>query len=361
MTYARSLRDTAALRPLAAAPRGSQKIVMALLVLLLAGAAAGWLQYSAPADDRGEAPVSETLRLQIPTMSTGEHQNLVVAGETAQARNAAIPVTNEALVALAGFKDIPAGSAQHATALKCLTQAIYYEAANEPELGKRAVAQVVLNRLRHPAYPNSVCGVVYEGASAPVCQFSFTCDGALLRTPMARQWRESERVAREALAGASVPEVGSATHYHADYVLPRWAFTLGKIEKIGTHIFYRFPGRAGTAAAFRDRWNGSERIPALDLARLRQAMLGELEGAAPDQAYVPGLTVAPDVKDRHAAADVGGRLDTTTSWRLTLPDPVQLSRSYHKAVSVQAGPAAEIAVPAADNEAGAPAAQEHKP
>lgn len=360
MTYASSLPGPAK-RPLAVTASGSRWLLIALLTLLLAGAAAGWLQFSPPADDPVETPVPETLRLQIPTMSTGEHQNLVVSGETAQARNAAIPATNEALVALAGFKDIPAGSAQHATALKCLTQAIYYEAANEPELGKRAVAQVVLNRLRHPAYPNSVCGVVYEGASAPVCQFSFTCDGALLRTPMARQWRESERVAREALAGASVPEVGSATHYHADYVLPRWAFTLGKIEKIGTHIFYRFPGRAGSAAAFSNRWNGSERIPALDFERLRQAMLGEMEGAVSNQAYVPGLTVVPDVKDRHAATDVGGRLDTTTSWRLTLPDPVQLSSSYRTAVSVQASPAAETAIAAAEDETSGPAAREHKP
>src|SRR5207253_7963289 len=117
------------------------------------------------------------------------------------------------------------------TALRCLTQAIYYEAANEPETGKRAVAQVVINRMRHPAYPKSVCGVVYEGANAAVCQFSFTCDGALLRAPAQRQWAESRAVAEAALAGNVLPEVGSATNYHADYVLPRWAFTLGKITQ----------------------------------------------------------------------------------------------------------------------------------
>src|SRR3546814_6638838 len=143
------------------------------------------------------------------------------------------------------FAVISTSSPQYASAHRCLTQAIYYESANEPLKGKRAVAQVVLNRLRHPAYPNSVCGVVYEGVNDPVCQFSFTCDGSLLRQPMARQWNESRRVAAEALAGTVEPSVGSATHYHADYVLPRWAYTLAKIEKIGVHVFYRFPGRAG--------------------------------------------------------------------------------------------------------------------
>src|SRR3546814_8987348 len=91
------------------------------------------------------------------------------------------------------FAVISTSSPQYASAHRCLTQAIYYEAANEPLKGKRAVAQVVLNRLRHPAYPNSVCGVVYEGVNDPVCQFSFTCDGSLLRQPMARQWNESRR------------------------------------------------------------------------------------------------------------------------------------------------------------------------
>jgi hypothetical protein len=238
-----------------------------------------------------------------------------------------------ALAEMPGFSAIPSGSAQYATALRCLTQAIYYEAANEPVAGKRAVAQVVLNRLKHPAYPNSVCGVVYEGSNAAVCQFSFTCDGSLLRPPLARQWAESRRVAELALAGEVSSEVGSATHYHADYVLPRWAFTLGKVRKIGTHIFYRFPGSAGNAGVFSDRWAGVERIPALDFDRLRENL--EAENAAPVDAFVPGLTVVPDVKDRHAESDVAGRLDTTTGWRLSIPDGVQLSASYRSTLSQQ--------------------------
>jgi len=321
-----------------------RKGTAAFLVLALMAAAGASSVYPGPTPGLAKVPMTETLRMQIPTMSTGTHQQLVVSGESAQARNANIPVVAGALAEIGGFTEISPKSAQYGTALRCLTQAIYYEAANEPELGKRAVAQVVLNRLRHPAYPNSVCGVVYEGANARVCQFSFTCDGSLLRPPMARQWQDSHRVAQAALAGRVLPEVGSATHYHADYVVPRWAFTLGKLEKIGAHIFYRFPGRAGSVAVFSDRWSGSEGIPALDFARLRRNLeADDALLATPEIEYVRGLTVAPDVTDRHAPIDVGGRLDTTTGWRLNIADPVQLSAGYRSTVTGQAASASALA------------------
>jgi spore germination cell wall hydrolase CwlJ-like protein len=316
--------------------RSARKGAAAVLALALAVAVGASSFYPVPATGLVKTPISETMRMQIPSMSTGSHQQLVMTGDSAQARNARIPLATGALADIDGFAEISPESRQYPMALRCMTQAIYYEAANEPELGKRAVAQVVLNRLRHPAYPNSVCGVVYEGANAPVCQFSFTCDGSLLRQPMTRQWQESRRVAQAALAGDVTPEVGSSTHYHADYVVPRWAFTLGKQRQIGTHIFYRFPGRAGSAHVFADRWSGSERIPALDFARLRRELVaGEAMLAEPEEQFVPGLTVVADVKDRHAERDVGGRLDTTTSWRLTIPDPTQLSANYRDLVSGQ--------------------------
>ena len=290
----------------------------------------------APAAAAPSARISSAMRMQIPSMSTGVGQLIVVEGPTAQQRNAAIPLAGGRLAAMQSFTSISPASPQYGAALKCLTQAIYYEAANEPELGKRAVAQVVLNRLKHPAYPNSVCGVVYEGANARVCQFSFTCDGSLLRTPMAAKWAESRRVAQLALSGSVLPAVGSATHYHADYVLPRWAFTLGKLRKIGSHIFYRFPGSIGTAAVFSDRWSGVERIPAIDYARLQQELIAHTEVTTESElALVPGLTVVPDVTDRHAVADVGGRLDVTTGWRLNIPDPQQISAGYRSTLSEQ--------------------------
>lgn len=327
------------------------RVALALVAGLLALGASSFAPPTAPA--RAAQPISAALHDQLAAMTTGDGGAPVDTGATAVERNALIPISTLPVGRMRGFSAIPMSSPAYGTALTCLTQAIYYEAANEPETGKRAVAQVVLNRLRHPAWPNSVCGVVYEGANARVCQFSFTCDGSLLRAPMARQWGEARRVAAEALAGAVEPSVGAATNYHADYVLPRWAFTLGKLTKIGRHIFYRLPGAVGGSGAFGDAWAGAERIPALDFARLRTVLAAREAGeigpdeAMPAAALVPGLTVEPDVKDRHASADVGGRLDTTTGWRLSIPDPVQLSSGYRSTLAGQAGADATAPAPAA--------------
>ena len=146
-----------------------------------------------------------------------------------------------------------------AHAEECLTQAIYYEAAVEPIEGMQAVAQTVLNRLRHPGYPKSVCGVVYEGSQRITgCQFSFTCDGSLARVPNPVLWERARGVARRALGGFVMAAVGTATHYHADYVAPYWAPTLYKITQIGRHIFYRWTGPSGLPRAFNGRYSGGE-------------------------------------------------------------------------------------------------------
>lgn len=147
-------------------------------------------------------------------------------------------------------------------ALTCLTQAVYYEAAGEGTDGGRAVAQVVLNRMRHPGYPASVCGVVYQGAERPSgCQFTFTCDGSLLRKPIAALWTRSRKIAEEALAGRVFAPIGHATHYHADYVLPYWADSLDKTVQIGRHIFYRLRSSLGDSRAFIQHYAGSEPAP----------------------------------------------------------------------------------------------------
>jgi spore germination cell wall hydrolase CwlJ-like protein len=144
-------------------------------------------------------------------------------------------------------------------ALDCLTQAVYYEAATESADGQRAVAQVVLNRMRHPGFPSTVCGVVYQGSELPTgCQFTFTCDGSLARTPIASVWARARKIATEALAGHVFAAIGHATHYHADYVLPYWADSLAKQVQIGHHIFYRLKGSLGTDAAFSQRYAGKE-------------------------------------------------------------------------------------------------------
>jgi hypothetical protein len=161
----------------------------------------------------------------------------------AQARNALIPYSGASLLSPARFS-AAADPEPPAQALQCLTSAIYYEATGEPQAGQRAVAQVVINRWAHRAFPKTICGVVQQGAPAPGCQFSFMCDGALTRRPSPQAWRDAETIARAALNGYVDPAVGGATHYHADYVVPVWAATMLKLTKLGRHIFYRWPGAA---------------------------------------------------------------------------------------------------------------------
>lgn len=147
-------------------------------------------------------------------------------------------------------------------ALNCLTSAIYYEAANEPDDGQRAVAQVVLNRVRHPLWPNSVCGVVYQGSERTDfrCQFTFSCDGSMARAPAAAAWARARRVAQQALAGRVYKPVGLATFYHTLAVRPSWASSFQPVAVIGAHIFYRNMGAAGTPQAFRTAYSGRELI-----------------------------------------------------------------------------------------------------
>lgn len=129
-------------------------------------------------------------------------------------------------------------------------------------MGQRAVAQVVLNRVRHPAYPHSVCGVVFQGSErATGCQFTFTCDGSLARPRNAVGWNRALGVAAAALAGYVERSVGTATHYHTVWVFPYWQSSLTKITTVGAHIFYRWSGSWGTPAAFTASYSGLELLP----------------------------------------------------------------------------------------------------
>ncbi|MFT4055995.1 MAG: cell wall hydrolase [Novosphingobium sp.] len=148
-------------------------------------------------------------------------------------------------------------------ALQCMTAAIYYEAASEPDAGQRAVAQVVLNRMAHPAYPKTVCGVVYQGSErSSGCQFSFACDGSLARRPQRMFWDRAENVARQALAGYVYTPIGLATHYHTVQVNPYWAPSLQYLSTIGAHRFYALRGPAGSPATFRFAYLGGEPMAA---------------------------------------------------------------------------------------------------
>ena len=240
-------------------------------------------------------------------------------GLDAQRINAAMPFAGGPVQPARAFVIPASGSLDHRRALLCLTQAVYYEAGFEPLEGRRAVAQVVLNRARHPAFPKSVCGVVYQRNSTPVCQFSFVCDGSLDRRPEPGAWRAAERIAAAALAGAVEQSVGSATHYHADYVAPRWAPMLAKIHKVGAHIFYRWPGSWGLPGAFTGRYAGEPNDP----AALRPAVLRRNEG--PEDEVLADAPVAGPISDgtvlKRAPNDVGGLLDTSKGWTLNIPLP----------------------------------------
>ncbi len=223
------------------------------------------------------------------TLSTAPGQALAspslmpLSREEAARRNAAVAIETGVGPAAQPFRSAAYAASAAGRALECLATAVYYEAASEPLDTQRAVAQVVVNRMRHPSYPNSICGVVYEGSSRKTgCQFTFTCDGAMLRRrPDAAGWRTATGIAARALGGYVHAPVGLATHFHADWVVPYWSTSLAKVGKIGTTIFYRWRGAASRAAAFTDQYSGVE--PTL------------FATPAADQAEVPELLVVPEV------------------------------------------------------------------
>ncbi len=161
--------------------------------------------------------------------------------------------------------------------LDCLTQAVYYEARGEGRDGMRAVAQVVLNRVRHPAFPKSICGVVYQGAALRSgCQFSFTCNGAMRGRVNGVAWSRARDIASKALSGQVFASVGNATHFHTTGVSPAWRGSLIQVSQVGSHLFYRFGGRSGSSGAFTYAARPSTEA---DQPRLIQAGLNPVEAA----------------------------------------------------------------------------------
>jgi spore germination cell wall hydrolase CwlJ-like protein len=310
--------------------------------LAIAGAlsigAAAWLGF---APTRGIAHPEATTMVMPPreaealvAATTGAQAAEQATGKDAQLVNASLPFTAAPLQAARSFT-VADSSLDHRRALLCLTQAVYYEAGYEPIEGRRAVAQVVLNRMRHPAFPKSVCGVVYQGSTGAVCQFSFVCDGALYRRPSQSAWNESEVVAEAALDGYVERSVGEATHYHADYVAPRWAPMLAKVAKLGTHIFYRWPGAWGTPAAFTGHYAGEPYDPA---ALRPPPHAGGVAGTTAN-VNLPLIPSGPPIA--RAPNDVGGLLDTSKGWTLDIPKPSESGSATALIASQESKPAAK--------------------
>lgn len=149
--------------------------------------------------------------------------------------------TLDTRMALARFADERrAAKARKRAELECMTEAVYYEARSEDVRGQAAVAQVVLNRVKHPAFPKTVCGVVFQGSNHRGCQFSFTCDGSMRGRREGAAWDRARGIAKRAMAGQISGYVGSATHYHTTAVSPFWAPQMLRVAQVGVHVFYKF-------------------------------------------------------------------------------------------------------------------------
>ncbi len=234
------------------------------LVLCLAGSVlvaqrleeVALLRHPQPIDPHSPAPIP---RPQAPDFTLAPGEMRAISADQARAFNAGVPFSTLPILAAKPFLPSADRLEDYARALECLTAAIYHEAASETAEGQAGVAQVVLNRVRHPAYPNTVCGVVFQGSTRSTgCQFTFTCDGALARTPSVEGWARARAVASAALNGSVAAGVGMATHYHADWVAPYWAERLVKVRQIGSHIFYRWAGTWGLPSAFTGRYGEAE-------------------------------------------------------------------------------------------------------
>ncbi len=215
---------------------------------------------------------------------------MAISAEDALAANSEQPFVTGPVIAASPFR-FTGDSANGARATDCLAAAVLYEAGDDAE-GQRAVAQVVINRMRHPAFPKSICGVVFQGSERRTgCQFTFTCDGALARRYGDAAWQRARGIAIDALNGAVYRPVGLATHYHTNWVRPYWSPSLDKLAQVGTHLFFRWPGYWGSPAAFGSGGNGQEPVVAR-LAALSASHAGLAADAALAADSVPAVSDA---------------------------------------------------------------------
>jgi len=275
---------------------------------------------------RGPVKVSHRVvpKSELPPVEPVELQ--VVTPDDARTFNASIPFSTLPNPAARPFNIFGAEDSR-ARAVDCLAAAVYYEAGDDAE-GQRAVAQVIINRARHPAFPKSICGVVFQGSERSTgCQFTFTCDGAMLRySPTAAAWERARYVARIALNGSVYKPVGHATHYHTDWVVPYWSASLEKITEVHTHLFFRWAGWWGTPPAFNRSYTGVEPNIAL-MARLAPGNFQPdptLEGLMPgavgsDGAFIDPASIPQSAVPAPMAVEGGGE---SNNFMLTLPQGI---------------------------------------
>ena len=225
--------------------------------------------------------------------------------------------------------------------LMCMAQAVYYESAREPLEGQLAVAEVIANRMADHRYPDTACGVVFQGATRTTgCQFTFTCDGAMRVKPKGENWERAKRIAAHVLMNLNEERTGGATHYHATYVDPIWNSGLIQTNQVGLHIFYRFPRGAEWASVERN-FEARKQSIAMQLAALDA-------GAAAGEVIDEGLLFA----DASSAADDGYYTITPTTAPAGVTTSTRtISTSAPRLMSIQAVPAPESEVPAAEIDA----------
>ena len=232
--------------------------------------------------------------------------------DDARSFNAAVPFVSGPNPAARPFR-LPGDDAQRARAVDCMAAAVLYEAGDDP-LGQRSVAQVVINRVRHPAFPKTICGVVFQGSERTTgCQFTFTCDGALVRHRWSdAAWARARATATAALTGRVLAAVGYATHYHTDWVVPYWQSSLDKIAAVRTHLFFRWTGWWGTPPAFGRRVSPDEPVVA---ALAPYSLAHRAFDPLIDPALAVGTTLDPAAAAAPLPAAVAGEDD---SFLLTL-------------------------------------------
>lgn len=235
-----------------------------------------WAEFVAPVDLPG-SPLAEQSVRATPA---------AIEGEEAASRNAKAPFLALGPAALPFH--LTGSPKDHVQARACLAAAMLYEAGGDA-VGQLAVGQVVLNRVRHPAFPASVCGVVTQGSErATGCQFTFTCDGALSRSYAGAAVSGALDRAELMLNGMVYPGVGLATHYHTEQVYPWWSPRLEKIARVGSHLFFRWPGFWGSATATRGKRRAPEPATGLFGQFGAKSFPQEPLPAAPNIPYIEG-------------------------------------------------------------------------
>jgi spore germination cell wall hydrolase CwlJ-like protein len=264
------------------------------------------LQHQAAGGDQGVLRLAREHDPSAPTDAERDRQAAVLAAnlDRKQAANEALKSQLQAVGAR------PGTALDASRELDCLTSAVYFEARGETPTGQAAVAQVVLNRVKHPAFPKTVCGVVFQGAARHTgCQFSFACDGSMRYRREPGAWARARKVAARALSGVVLADIGSATHFHTTGVAPAWGPQMRRVAQVGLHVFYRFNPRGYMTAKATIAPNATEHAVLTSLQTPPDGPSADLHLASalvakPDMAAAP----AADSKPAKAAdASVDGK------------------------------------------------------